>query len=213
MRGRLWHDVCYEGVGRVWAQGSHKVGDFFQVHKANSGRVPECDARKVARIPTLRRQVDHAIEVMPRVAPPAKAPYRMSREKVKKLKVQLEKLLAKGYIKPNQVNHHMGHPSFLFTRRMRCWRCVWIIKPSTKQRWKTDIPCLGLTSSSSTYTCMCRSKLYWACFLGRLPLPSSVFISCFAVFCSSSSHSFLVLVLGLASTSILWVYFQVYCRL
>jgi hypothetical protein len=39
------------------------------------------------------------IEVMPRVAPPAKAPYRMSHEELKELKVQLEKFLTKGYIK------------------------------------------------------------------------------------------------------------------
>jgi hypothetical protein len=49
-----------------------------------------------------RRRVDHAIEVMPGVAPPAKAPYRMSHEELKKLKVQLEELLAKGYIKPSK---------------------------------------------------------------------------------------------------------------
>jgi len=46
-----------------------------------------------------RRRVDHAIEVVPGVALPAKAPYRMSHEELKKLKVQLKKLLAKGYIK------------------------------------------------------------------------------------------------------------------
>jgi hypothetical protein len=34
-----------------------------------------------------RRRVDHAIEVMPGVAPPTKAPYRMSREELKELKV------------------------------------------------------------------------------------------------------------------------------
>jgi len=49
-----------------------------------------------------RRQVDHAIEVVPGVAPPAKAPYRMSHEELKELKVQLEELLAKGYIKPSK---------------------------------------------------------------------------------------------------------------
>ncbi len=32
-----------------------------------------------------RRRVDHAIEVMPGVAPPAKAPYRMSHEELKEL--------------------------------------------------------------------------------------------------------------------------------
>ncbi len=50
----------------------------------------------------LRRQVDHAIEVMPGVAPPAKAPYRMNHEELKKLKVQLKELFAKGYIKPSK---------------------------------------------------------------------------------------------------------------
>jgi hypothetical protein len=39
---------------------------------------------------------------MPGVAPPAKAPYRMSHKELKELKVQLEELLAKGYIKPSK---------------------------------------------------------------------------------------------------------------
>jgi hypothetical protein len=39
---------------------------------------------------------------MPGVAPPAKAPYKMSHEELKELKLQLEELLAKGYIKPNK---------------------------------------------------------------------------------------------------------------
>jgi hypothetical protein len=39
---------------------------------------------------------------MPGVAPPAKAPYQMSHEELKELKVQLEELLAKGYIKPSK---------------------------------------------------------------------------------------------------------------
>ncbi len=50
----------------------------------------------------LRRRVDHAIEVIPRVEPPAKAPYRMSHEELKELKVQLEELLTKWYIKPSK---------------------------------------------------------------------------------------------------------------
>jgi hypothetical protein len=52
-----------------------------------------------------RKRVDHAIEVMPGVAPPAKAPYRMSHEELKELKVQLEELLAKGYIKPSKSTY------------------------------------------------------------------------------------------------------------
>jgi hypothetical protein len=49
-----------------------------------------------------RRRIDHAIKVVLGVAPPAKAPYRMSHEELKELKVQLEELLAKGYIKPSK---------------------------------------------------------------------------------------------------------------
>jgi hypothetical protein len=49
-----------------------------------------------------KRRVDHAIKVMPGVAPFAKAWYRMSHEELKELKVQLKKFLTKGYIKPNK---------------------------------------------------------------------------------------------------------------
>jgi len=49
-----------------------------------------------------RRRVDYVIEMMLGVAPLAKAPYRMSHEELKELKVQLEEFLAKGYIKPNK---------------------------------------------------------------------------------------------------------------
>jgi hypothetical protein len=49
-----------------------------------------------------KKQVDHVIEVMLGVAPLVKAPYRMSHKELKELKVQLEKLLAKGYIKPSK---------------------------------------------------------------------------------------------------------------
>jgi len=50
----------------------------------------------------LRRRINHVIEVMPRVAPPAKAPYQMNHEELKELKVQLEELLAERYIKPSK---------------------------------------------------------------------------------------------------------------
>jgi hypothetical protein len=40
--------------------------------------------------------------MMPRVAPPAKPPYQMSHEELKELKIQLEELFAKGYIKPSK---------------------------------------------------------------------------------------------------------------
>jgi len=74
---------------------------------------PKCIRRVLEEFPDVmpedllenlppRKRVDHVIEVMPRVAPPTKAPYRMSHEELKELKVQLEELLAKGYIKPSK---------------------------------------------------------------------------------------------------------------
>jgi hypothetical protein len=53
----------------------------------------------------LRRRVDHVIKVRLGVAPPAKDPYRMNHEELKELKVQLEELLTKGYIKPSKSTY------------------------------------------------------------------------------------------------------------
>ncbi len=47
--------------------------------------------------------MDHVIEVMPGVALFAKAPYRMSHEELRELKVQFKELLTKGYIKPSKL--------------------------------------------------------------------------------------------------------------
>ncbi len=72
-----------------------------------------------------KRQVDHAIEVMSKVAPPAKAPYRTSHEELKELKelkVQLEKLLTKGYIKPSKSPY--GAPVFFVHKDGTLRMCV-----------------------------------------------------------------------------------------
>jgi hypothetical protein len=50
----------------------------------------------------LKKRVNQAIEVMPRMTFLTKAPYGMSHEELKELKVELEELFAKGYIKPNK---------------------------------------------------------------------------------------------------------------
>ncbi len=63
----------------------------------------------------LRRQIDYAIEVMPRMAPPTKAAYWMNHEELKELKVQLKKLLAKGYIKHGKSPY--GAPFFFVHKK------------------------------------------------------------------------------------------------
>jgi len=51
----------------------------------------------------------------------------------------------------NLTNCHIGHLSFLFTRRMGHWRCVWIIEPSTRRWWKTDTHYFGLMISLTNF--------------------------------------------------------------
>jgi len=79
-----------------------------------------------------KRRVDHAIEVMPGVAPPAKAPYRMSHEELKELKVQLKELLTKGYIKPNKSPY--GAPVLFVHKKDGTLRMCVDYEHSTRQR-------------------------------------------------------------------------------
>ncbi len=60
---------------------------------------------------------------MPGVAPFAKAPYPMSHEESKELKVQLEELLAKGYIKPNK-SPYGAHVFFVHKKDETLRMCV-----------------------------------------------------------------------------------------
>jgi hypothetical protein len=64
-----------------------------------------------------RKRVDHAIEVKLGVASPTKAPHRMNHKELKEFKVQLEKLLAKGYIKFSK-SRYGASPSSSFIKRM-----------------------------------------------------------------------------------------------
>jgi len=54
----------------------------------------------------------------------------MSHEELKKLKVQLEELLVKGYIKPSKSPY--GAPVFFVHKKNGTLRMWWIIKPSTR---------------------------------------------------------------------------------
>jgi hypothetical protein len=72
------------------------------VHKANLEEFLDVMLEDLPEDLPPRRRVDHVIKVMPGVSPPAKAPYRISHEELKELKVQLEELPAKCYIKPSK---------------------------------------------------------------------------------------------------------------
>jgi hypothetical protein len=109
--GKTLENECFGGYGMLCVM---CVLDKFEPKEAtNLVSLPKCVKRILDKFPNvmpeklfdelpLRRRVDHAIEVMAEVAPPTKAPYQMSHDKLKELKDQLEKLLAKGYIKPSK---------------------------------------------------------------------------------------------------------------
>jgi hypothetical protein len=108
MLGKTLEKECMGGYGKLCVM--HVLDEFEPKEATNLMTFPKCIKRASDEFPYVmpeelpdelpsRRRVDHAIEVMLGVAPLTKAPYRMNHEELKKLKVQLEKLLAKGYIK------------------------------------------------------------------------------------------------------------------
>jgi hypothetical protein len=111
MLGKTWKKKCVGSHGMMCVM---RMLDEFEPEEATKLVTSlECIRRVLEEFPDVmpedlpedlppRRRVDHAIEVMPGVAPPAKAPYRMSHEELKEFKVQLEELLTKGYIKPSK---------------------------------------------------------------------------------------------------------------
>jgi hypothetical protein len=60
------------------------------------------------------REVEVSIDTFPRVPPIAQQPYRMALEKLNELKTQLQELLDKGFIQPN--NSPWGVP-VIFIRK------------------------------------------------------------------------------------------------
>jgi hypothetical protein len=98
MLEKTWGKKCVQGYGMMcvmWV-----LGEFEPKEVTNLVTFPKCIKQVLDKFPDVMpeelpedlpsiRQVDHVIKVMPGMAPPAKAPYRMSHEELKKLKVQL----------------------------------------------------------------------------------------------------------------------------
>jgi len=124
MLGKAWERECVGGFGMVCIM---RVLDEYEPKEATKlVTSPKCIKQVLEEFPDVmpeewpedlppRRRVDHAIEVMPGVATPAKAPYRMSHEELKELKVQLEELLTKEYIKPSKSPN--GAPVLFFHKK------------------------------------------------------------------------------------------------
>ena len=50
-----------------------------------------------------KREIDHKIDLVPNVEPPARAPYRMAPPELEELRRQLNELLEAGYIRPSKA--------------------------------------------------------------------------------------------------------------
>jgi len=88
MLGKAWEKECVGGVGMMCVM---RVLDEYEPKEGTKlVTSPKCIKQVLEEFLNVmpedlppRRRIDHAIEVMPGVAPPAKAPYRMSHEELK----------------------------------------------------------------------------------------------------------------------------------
>ncbi|KAA0060074.1 DNA/RNA polymerases superfamily protein [Cucumis melo var. makuwa] len=62
------------------------------------------------------REVEFTIELLPRTSPISQALYRMAKSELKELKVQLQELVDKGYVKPRQLNKVTIHNKYPLPR-------------------------------------------------------------------------------------------------
>jgi hypothetical protein len=100
MLGKTLEKECTGGYGMLCIM--HVLDKFEPKEATNLVSLPKCLKQILDKFSSVmpeklppKKRVDHVIEVMSRVAPPTKAPYQMSHEKLKEFEVQLEELLAK----------------------------------------------------------------------------------------------------------------------
>ena len=61
---------------------------------------PDVFPEELPSIPPVR-EVNLSIEILPGTTPTSRAPYRMAPTELKELKIQLQELLDKGFIRPS----------------------------------------------------------------------------------------------------------------
>ena len=83
---------------------------------------PDVFPKELPGIP-LKREVDLSIEIVPGTAPVSRAPYRMALAELKELKVQLQELLDKGFVRPS-VSPWGAPVSFVKKKDGTLWMCI-----------------------------------------------------------------------------------------
>lgn len=61
---------------------------------------PNVFSKEISGLPPVR-EIDFTIELVPKIAPISRAPYRMASAELRELKEQLQDLLDKGFIQPS----------------------------------------------------------------------------------------------------------------
>ena len=56
---------------------------------------------EIPHLPPAKREIEFSIDLVPGATPVSRAPYRMSPPELMELKMQLQELLDKGYIRPS----------------------------------------------------------------------------------------------------------------
>ena len=79
--------------------------------------------RKNFRSLPLERVVDLSVEILPGMTPISRAPYRMALTKLKELKIQLQELLDKGFIRPS-VSPQGAPILFVKKKDDTLWMCI-----------------------------------------------------------------------------------------
>ncbi|KAL4037983.1 hypothetical protein IC575_001586 [Cucumis melo] len=96
------------------------------------------------------REIDFAIELEPDTAPISRAPYRMAPVELKELKVQLQELLDKGFIRPSVSPWEA--PVLFVKKKDGSMRLCIDYRELNKATVKNRYPCPGLM----TYSTSCR---------------------------------------------------------
>ena len=92
-------------------------------------KFPDVFPKKLPGIP-LEREVDLSIDILPRTTLISIAPYRMAPTELKELKIQLQELLDKGFIRPSVSPK--GAPVLFVKKKMTLYGCALIISKSIR---------------------------------------------------------------------------------
>jgi hypothetical protein len=90
------------------------------------------------------RAIEFKIELQPSTTPISKAPYKMSREELAELKIQLKDLLGKGFIRP--CSSPWGCPALFVSKKDKCLHlCVdYRSLNAVTNKDKYPLPCINI---------------------------------------------------------------------